>query len=505
MDNEDAHDSQEETAEIMVDMGQQLPPSLAALLMSVLDSTSGSSSPTTSISAPITPPRARRTPARVPPRIRNNRLPRTPTTSPQAASPLVTPATPPQQPEPFLWADRIKAPPAAGYMRPLSDPDTEPNTMLRLWWSRDRTLTQWSEEINRITEGRGTSSLVAAAYPADYEEQCWALLNRIQRERWLARKVITKFRNRIWMKKSQCNIDLIDMEPVADRDAVYLTDTKHKTIFKFHRRDLFSNLMSNITSSDEMLPTPRLPTNPYTNAPLTFAQTIAVCQALLRDYAFRGRCPPVLFAAFCAAGYNLDTFVKKTSSLLAQHAIQAYFKDITPHNIEAITETVMQLLTDAGTVYSPVSVRRWLRQTPVSPLHKEWLDMARDFTLYMNLHVQTRDTWYSEAYIHADVRALYERTPLPESESARLRTIRNMFYHDTPGPGRLLPLSVEALLGNPFPVAPSIFTNNRLTPIDDMADAMNLIRAAMFGTDLQNRSTNQNNASWPPGGGPSIP
>jgi len=56
MDNEDAHDSQEETTEIVVDMGQQLPPSLAALLMSVLNSSSGSTSP---ISAPMTPPRAR--------------------------------------------------------------------------------------------------------------------------------------------------------------------------------------------------------------------------------------------------------------------------------------------------------------------------------------------------------------------------------------------------------------------------------------------------------------
>ena len=464
-------------SDITVDMDQQIPAGLAALLTSMLDSPTDIptlSTPEQSIWR-FHPGTINRRPARVPlVRQRRHMSSQSPAASP--SEPLV----------PFLWADRIQVAPAPGYIRPLSGPETAATAMLRLWWSRDRTLTQWSEEINSVTEARPTSGIVQAGYPADYEEQCWGLLNRIQRERWLARKVIAKLRNRAWMKRTQCNIDLIDMEPVADRDAVHLTDNKHKMIYRFHRRDLFSNLMSNITMSDEMLPNPRPPTNPYTNAPLTLSQTIAVCQALLTDYAARGRCPPVLFAAFCAAGYNLDTYVKKNSSLLAQYAIQTYFKDITPHNLDAVVDTALQLLTEANIIYSPISVRRWLRQTPVTQLHHAWLAMARDYTLYMNLHIQTRDTWFSETYIHADVRRLYERTPLPEATSSRIRNIRTLFY-DTPGPGivqqppvSILPLTVQTLLGFP-PVA------------DDMTDAMTLLRLAMFGTGPQNRPTNQGN------------
>ncbi len=478
--------------DIVVDMGQVLPSELVALLSSALDS-------------PLTPTEEspvvwRFSPGRSPARIRARTGHRPPRRTPSTPISTPSPSSSPSTPEPFLWADRIKHAPAAGYIRPLSDPDTEPNTMLRLWWSRDRTLTQWAEEINGITTARETSGLVRAAYPADHEESCWSLLNRIQRERWLARKVINRMRHRVWMKQVQCNVDLIDMEPVGDRDAIHLTDVANKTVFRFHRRDVFNNLMSNISTAYEMLPTPRAPTNPYTNAALTLGQTIAICQALLQDYARRGRCPPVLFAAFCAAGYDVDKFAKNASSLLAQYAIQGYFKDITPHNSEAIVETIMQLLTEAGIIYAPISIRRWFRQSPPTPLHREWLDMARDYTLYMNLHIQARPTWYSEAYIHEDVRRLYNRTQLPDSVSTRVRNIRSLF-NEAAGPGYLssapipvtpLPRSVQALFG--IPAAPDPFTI-----ADEMSDAMALIRAALLGPG-QNNTTNQRN-----GGGPSVP
>jgi hypothetical protein len=470
----------------------EIPHGLLTLLTAALDSP---------LSSPATPPQEptgviwRFHPGRVPTQVRMRpaRLP----LARQRRHPPSSPMPSPSQ-EPFLWVDRIKLAPKPGHIRPLTDPDTAPTPMIRFWWSRDRTLTEWVDEINSVTSGRINSELVRAAYPSDYEEQCWSTLQRIQHERWLARKVIAKMRHRIWMKRTQCNIDLIDMEPVSDRDAVHVTDVKHKMIYRFHRRDLFINLISNITSSDEMLPNPRPPTNPYTNAPLTLGQTIAVCQALLTDYAARGRCPPVLFAAFCNNGYDIDRFVKKNSSLLAQYAIQAFFKDITPHNLDTITDTMMQLLSEAGVDYAPMTVRRWLRQTPSTPLHREWLAMARDYTLYMNLHIQTRDTWYSESYIHADVRRLYDRTPLPESTSSRVRSLRTLF-HDTPGP-RLpgtvspgaLPFSVQALLGIP---PPPLTATPLISAVDDMTDAMALIRMTLFGTDLlpQNRPTNQNN------------
>jgi hypothetical protein len=414
-----------------------------------------------------------------------------------------TPQTPPITPFVFLWADRILQPPKPGRIRSLTNPDTIPNPMLRHLLSRDRTITEWVNEINSITEGRSTSSIIAIAYPADHEEQCWKLLNQIQRERWLARKVINRMRQRVWMKRTQCNVDLIDMEPVSERDAVYLTDMKHKVIYKFHRRDMASSFISNISMSDEMLPMPRHPTNPYTNATLTLPQTIAICQSLIKDYAARGWCPPVLFAAFCACSYDIDKFVQRTSSLLAQHAIQTYFRDITPHNLDSIIETVFQLLTEAGVEYMPISVRRWLRQTPVTPLHREWLALARDYTLYMNLHVQTRDNWLSQSFIHADVRRLFTRTQIPDATSTRLRTLRSIARGDIPGP-RLpgtvssLPFTIQALFAMPLQ-SPSL-----IQPVAPMQDALDLIRYALLGSghtsEFENPEQDNNGASG--GGGP---
>jgi hypothetical protein len=218
---------------------------------------------------------------------------------------------------------------------------------------------------------------------------------------------------------------MIDMKPIADKDAIFLTDTKHRTIFRFHRNDVFANLLSNICSSDEMLPTPRPPTNPWTNSPLTEAQTMGLCQQLVKDYGRRGRCPPVLFAAFWAARFSLKRFQEENSSLLAQHAVVSYFKDLHEHNMSVVLETIMNLLTGAGLDYSPSAIRRWLAQMPQTPLHKEWLEMARDYTLYINLHVQIRTSWHSEDRIYSDVRRLYARTTI-DPPSQRITALRNL-------------------------------------------------------------------------------
>jgi hypothetical protein len=173
-----------------------------------------------------------------------------------------------------------------------------------------------------------------------------------------------------------------------------------------------------------MLPSPRPPTNPYTNAPLTLAQTISICQQLVADYARRGRCPPVLFSGFWAARFNLARFQQENASLLAQYAVTSYFKDITDDNFHTIFDTLTSMLVEAGCDFSPAAIRRWLRATPATPLHREWLTMVRDYTMYINLHVQIRPEWYNQQYIMADIRRLYARTRLPDPTSQRMRDLR---------------------------------------------------------------------------------
>ena len=296
-----------------------------------------------------------------------------------------------------------------------------------------------------------------------------------QRARHLARLALNRWRQRIWRRTPACGVDLIMNDPVPAADAVFLTDTTNRTVYKFHRRDVFNSLLSNICMSDEMLPCPRAPTNPWTNQPLTLGQTIGLCQQLVADYGRRGKCPPPMFAAFWAARFDLRRFQEENSSALAQHAIRTFFKDLHDDNRDVVYDTLAQLLQEAGCDFSPTALRRWLRQTPVTPLHIEWLQMCRDYTLYINLHVQVRRRWVSEEYIHADVRVLYARTTLPDATSIRMRTLREIAQGGPP-----LTMPALSLFGLPALTIPTavgtVDTSGNITP--DLA--IQLIQAALF-------------------------
>lgn len=342
------------------------------------------------------------------------------------------------------WEDRAQTLVEPGKIRILNIP-VPSCPHLAFMWYKDYTLTEWLQSIE--TE----NPISAALRPADYLDRMKALFHTVQRRRWLARIVLQRWTQRIWRKRTQCNVDLIEMGDIPDADAVFLTDTKIRTIYRFHRRDMFSNLLTNICMSDEMLPTPRYPTNPWTNATLTLAQTIGLCQQLAADFGRRGRCPPVLFAAFWAARFNLKQFQEQNSSLLAQHAVTSYFKDLHEYNQIVVQDTIVNLLTATGLNYSQHAIRRWLRQTPVTPLHREWLELVRDYTLYMNLHVQVRVAWYSPAYIHADVRELYSRTSIQNPPSQRMQALASA----APNPAIPDPAPMYGFLSLPLLLQPN--------------------------------------------------
>ena len=305
------------------------------------------------------------------------------------------------------WAERKLLLPKAA-IRLFDDPQST----LPSLWDTDYTFAEWHKMMEQNSRTADERAFIQQLFATN------------QRKRWLARVVQLKWTQRVWRKRTQCNVDMLEMSPIADADALFMTDTTHRQIFRFHRRDVFTNMVSNICMSDEMLPTPRAPTNPWNNLPLTLAQTMGLCTQLVFDFAKRGKCPPVLFSAFWAARFNLKRFQSENSALLSQHAIQAYFKDLDPRNMNVVEDTIMNLLSSAVLDYSVTAVRRWLRQTPRTPLHKEWLEMARDYTLYMNLHVQARPHWHSEDRIYADVVRLYNRTQLPDPLSTRIRSLR---------------------------------------------------------------------------------
>jgi hypothetical protein len=105
--------------------------------------------------------------------------------------------------------------------------------------------------------------------------------------------------------------------------------------------------------------------------------------------------------------------------------VTAYFKDIHDDNRDSVCDTMFQLLTDNTLSFSPVAVRRWLRASPLTPLHREWLELVRDYTMYINLHVQIRPSWYNQDMIDIDVRRLYARTTIPDPTSRRMNLLRS--------------------------------------------------------------------------------
>jgi hypothetical protein len=346
------------------------------------------------------------------------------------------------------WEERIKTVPELRHIRILDPPVTEP-ILLSFLWMKDMTLTEWIRKTESASVSGSTNNPLC---PSDYQDRIKTIFAANQRQRWLARIVLHRWTQRIWRKRTQCNVDMIDMQAIPDADAIFLTDTKHRTIFRFHSRDVFKNLITNICMSDEMLPTPRYPTNPWTNSKLTMAQTMGLCQQLAAAYGAKGRCPPILFAAFWAARFSLRRFQEENSGLLAQHAVTSYFKDLHDYNHIVVLDTITNLLTDAGLNYSPLAIKRWLRETPQTPLHREWLNMARDYTLYINLHVQVRPSWIAETRIYSDVRDLYSRTVLPDTTSQRLQIIRSNSLMDLiPSP----PL-MYGLLGLPMLLQPPL-------------------------------------------------
>jgi hypothetical protein len=299
-------------------------------------------------------------------------------------------------------------------------------------WSQDMSLTEWVKKCESVPESR-------------------AIFESTQRKRWLARLVLQRWTQRVWLKRVQCNVDMIDMLPVPNNKAVLLTDVKHHQIFRFHRNDVFTNLLTNICMSDEMLPSPRTPTNPWTNEPLTMPQTMAICQQLVADYAGRGICPPVLFSAFWAARFSLKRFQDENSAMLSQHAIRSYFKDLHEHNEDIVLDTMTNLLTSANQDFAVATIRRWLRQSPQTPMHREWLALVRDYTLYMNLHIQARPHWHAEEYIYRDAQRLFRRTVFPQSE--RMRILQNPALN----PNNIIPVppqSLYALMGLPIILQP---------------------------------------------------
>lgn len=305
------------------------------------------------------------------------------------------------------WIERIKRLPEPGTIRLLTPP-SDANYMVGRLWFTDKSLTDWNIDMEEIREKIENNPVFAALCPPNLLEQMERIFFVNQRARWLASVVLRKWKTRVWAKRTQCNVDMIDLEPIPDRDAIFMTDTAQRQTFRFHRNDVFRNLIANICLSEEMLPYPRPPTNQWTNKILTLGQTISICEQLAKRG--MGSRSHIFLAAFCAARYDTKRFATENTPMLAQHAIESYFKDLTTDNAATVYDAIANVLTELRLRYTPTVLLKWLKETPQTDLHREWLKFVRDYTLYTNLHVQIRPHWVNMASIYRDVRDLYSRT-----------------------------------------------------------------------------------------------
>ena len=304
---------------------------------------------------------------------------------PPSASPFPSPPT-------ISWESQSITCPLRGTIRLLNRPPDD----LQISYT-DRSLTQWIE---------GIADLISSTAD-DIKERghrIQDLFYENQRQRWLAFKVLRTLTQRCWSRKIKCDMELVTLGAIQKSDEIFLTDTTNRTIFRFHRRDVLQNLLSNLSQSANMIASPRPPTNPFTNSILTQAQCMSLCHQLLRSYTRGVRwCPPTLFAAFWASKFDMKRFYNENSATLSQGAIFNYFKEICDENRDTMLDTISALLTTARRAYSLSAIRKWLSpETPTTALHKDWLNLVRDYYLYMNMHIQARPHWYSPGSISMD-------------------------------------------------------------------------------------------------------
>lgn len=268
-----------------------------------------------------------------------------------------------------------------------------------------QSLTKWSNLL-KLTENENEDE-------NENEGETITAFFENQRARWLVAKVLSKWRWNMWKRSPKCNVDLILGEEIPEKFSFYLTDTVNKTVYKFHRNDVARHVVSKLSSLMEGTahPSPQKITNPWTNAPLTFAQEIAVCQRLLENG--MGFCRSPILAAYCASRFDIKKLSTEYAGLLVQNALTSYYSNLTEFNREAICEELITLLKRAGvSIHQARAFDKWFTDTETSTdpsviaLRKEWLSVVRDFVVFKFLQIQIRTNLYG------DVRALLERTPI---------------------------------------------------------------------------------------------
>jgi hypothetical protein len=112
--------------------------------------------------------------------------------------------------------------------------------------------------------------------------------------------------------------DIATMEP--PKSPVRIVDWGRRTVYIFEAKTLLRDIRSKLLLNDQLFPTPQPPRNPFTNLPLSLAQTLGAIEALrvngLADWSIE---------SYKACRYSLATYKAQFQVHLKMRALEATF------------------------------------------------------------------------------------------------------------------------------------------------------------------------------------
>ena len=168
--------------------------------------------------------------------------------------------------------------------------------------------------------------------------------------------------------------DIVTME--APKDPIYIVDWKTRSISVFEASTLMRDITLRLLHNDGFFECPQQPRNPYTNLPLTQAQSISIWIQLSRSKATASS----VFTGFRQARWNLLHFSLEYSVSLQLHALRATMA--TPTHIDyrdRMLDFIHYCYQQEDIHYSTRSFEFALQNVPEDPLLKRWANLCLEF------------------------------------------------------------------------------------------------------------------------------
>ena len=219
-----------------------------------------------------------------------------------------------------------------GTIRFLTDENVPYDWIRTTIHAYDRTMEEWLELIACLKRAKPTRSVTGnMKCPFSSRHVAGAfiehLLYKNQRLRWTIRKFLLRVRTRIMDKRIVGTEDLCTTEAIPTHHLVTVYDIKTRNKYQFHTNTIARMIVTSLCTSAWGIPSPKLPTNPYTNIPWTTAQCMSIVSQIIRNQAAFHRQTNALILGFKQSHYRIEGFFMRFRVTLRVTAATNLFKD----------------------------------------------------------------------------------------------------------------------------------------------------------------------------------